>query len=182
MATENKRMKQRMDTLANWTSNNPSVEPGEICLIQGSTDYRINNSSTATNFLNCQLYKGSDTTTSAAGNGTITVELGQSNPAFQTIDSFTVNQSANKTISLPNFVADAKLNYPTGDVKALVQSDWVAGRSLSKKLPHCIPTDLVICIFREWAALLQTNGTQRAMEDAQTAIISALGLSNLEIS
>ena len=176
MATTNSRMAQRIDTLANWTTNNPLIQPGETCYIEGSTDYRVNTGNTAVNFSDCQLFKGSDTTSAAPGNGTINIKKYDDS----VFGSFTVNQSTASDVTLPNFVANAKEDYPTADVKVLVQSDWTPGLALRKKLPNAIPTDLVICIFREWAALLQTNGPQSALTDAQRAIITALGLSNLQ--
>lgn len=175
MATENKIIKSRIDTAANWSTNNPLIQPGEICFIEGSTDYRVNVSSSATNFSNCQLFKGSDTAGTAPGNGTITLR----DYLNEWSNNFTVNQSSNSTLTLPNFVKNAKVEYPTSDVKTLVNSDWTPGRTLRKQLPNCIPTDLVICIIREWAALLQANGTGNALVDAQSAIVTALGLSNL---
>lgn len=175
MATENKRMKQRIDTLANWENNNPLIEPGETCYIVGSTEYRVNVSSTATNFLNCQLFKGTDTVASNPGNGTTTLQRSTGT----TVGSWSANQSSANTVTLPNFVENAKIDFPVSTLKELIQQDWTAGASVRVKMPHCTPVDLIACIIREWAALLQNNGTQNALRDAQTAMLNALSLVDL---
>lgn len=175
MATENKRMAQRIDTLTNWTNNNPLIQPGETCYIQGSTDYRVNVSNTATNFLNCQLFKGSDTTSTSANDGRTTlyrstgVQLG----------TWTANQNTNNNVTLPNFVGDAKTGYKDAAtlIKTFTSRDWAPGTAVSTEIPNAIPTDLVCCILREFAYLLQTQGgMQGALTMANTAINSALEL------
>lgn len=175
MATENKRMKQRIDTLANWENNNPLIEPGETCYIEGSTEYRVNVSSTATNFLNCQLFKGTDTVASNPGNGTTTLQRSTGT----TVGSWSANQSSANTVTLPNFVENAKVDFPVNDLKRFINEQWTAGQPMSKKLPNCVPIDLLACIIREWGALLQTNGTQSALRDGQTAFLTSLGLVDL---
>lgn len=171
MATENKRMKQRIDTLANWEENNPLIEPGETCYIEGSTEYRVNVSSTATNFLNCQLFKGTDTIASAPGNGTTTLQRSTG----ATVGSWSANQGSANTVTLPNFVENAKVDFPITDAKNFINSQWASpDTDLTDKLPHCTPVDLILCIIRDWAAKLQTNGTSQAVQDAQTACLNAL--------
>lgn len=174
MATENKRMAQRIDTLTNWTNNNPEIQPGETCYIQGSTDYRVNVSSSPANFLDCQLFKGSDTA-SAANDGRTTLQRSTGT----TVGSWSANQSSANTVTLPNFVENAKIDFPVSTLKELIQQDWTAGAQVRVKMPHCTPVDLIACIIREWAALIQANGPQNALRDAQTAMLNALSLVDL---
>lgn len=171
MATENKRMKQRIDTLANWENNNPLIEPGETCYIEGSTEYRVNVSSTATNFLNCQLFKGTDTIASAPGNGTTTLQSYQGG----SIGTWTANQGSANTITLPNFVANAKIDFPSNKVNTLLDNDWTAGKQLRTEIPNCVPTDFIITVLREVFAELQLD-----LGKVKTGINTALTLCNIK--
>lgn len=175
--TENKRMQQRIDTATNWQNNNPMIQPGEVCFIENSTDYRVNVSNQAAAFLDCQLFKGTDTQATSANNGQTTLQT----YSGQEVGSWTANQGnvTPEILTIPNLVANAKLDFPKSNTKELVVNDWVAGRQLTHKLPHCIPVDLVVCIIRELAALLQANGTQAALRDAQSAILTSLELTDL---
>ena len=51
MATENKKMQQRRDTAANWTSNNPTLSAGEIGFETDTGKFKIGDGSTAWNSL-----------------------------------------------------------------------------------------------------------------------------------
>lgn len=180
MATTNSRMAQRIDTLANWTSNNPLIEPGETCYIEGSTDYRVNTGNTAVNFLNCQLFKGSDTASAAPGDGTTTLlRYGGS-----TIGSWSANQGSANSVTLPNFVANAKIEFPSTDVKQLVENNWRredVGQQLPKQIPNCAPVDYMVVVFREFAARLDTLlGTQTILPAAQEAVSKSLELCNIK--
>lgn len=175
MATENKRMAQRIDTLTNWTTKNPLIQPGETCYIQGSTDYRVNVSSTATNFLNCQLFKGSDTTSTSANNGKTTLYRSTGDSLGQ----WTANQSTRNDITLPNFVGDAKTGFKDANtrIKTFLNTEWTPQAAVNTVIPNAIPTDLVCCILREFAYLIQTQGGMaNALTMAKTAISSALQL------
>lgn len=173
MATENKRMAQRIDTLTNWTTNNPLIQPGEICYIQDSTDYRVNVSSAATNFLNCQLFKGSDTTSTSANNGRTTLYRSTGD----SLGTWTANQSTNNNVTLPNFVGDAKTGFKDANtrINAFLNTNWSPQTTVTTEIPNAIPTDLVCCILREFAYLLQTEGGMlNALTMARTAILTAL--------
>lgn len=174
MATENKRMAQRIDTLTNWTTNNPLIQPGETCYIQGSTDYRVNVSNTPTNFLNCQLFKGSDTTSTSANNGQTTLYRSTGD----SLGSWTANQNTNNNVTLPNFVDDAKIGYKDAAtyIKTFVNTDWTAQTAVRTKIPNAIPTDLLCCILRDFAFLLQSNGLQAASDSAKAALLNSLEL------
>ena len=50
MATTNAKLYNRMDTLANWTTTNPMLQPGEAAYIQGSNTYVVNNTNAAAAF------------------------------------------------------------------------------------------------------------------------------------
>lgn len=102
MATENKIIRLRMDSSTDWETNNPTLQPGEIAVIEDSTDFVINNTSSAKAFGSCQTYKGSDTQTTA-GNGTITIKTSGN----ATVGTFTVNQTGNTTITLPNYLTSS---------------------------------------------------------------------------
>ena len=171
MATENKIIKNRIDTLANWTSNNPLIQPGETCYIQGSTEYRVNVSNAATNFLNCQLFKGTDTTASAPGNGTTTLQSYQGTR----IGTWTANQSTANTVTLPNFVANAKIEFPSTKVNALLDNDWTPEKQLTTEIPNCIPTDFIMVVFREVANQLNLD-----LEKVKEGINKALTLCNIK--
>lgn len=176
MATTNSRMAQRIDTLANWTTNNPLIQPGETCYIEGSTDYRVNTGNAAVNFSNCQLFKGSDTVASAPGNGTTTLlRYGGT-----TIGSWSANQGNSDSVTLPNFVANAKVEFPSGIVGDLLKDDWTPNKPLKVQIPNCIPTDFILTVLREYGALLLAHGTANAVDDAKDAINTALTLCNIK--
>jgi len=172
MATENKRMAQRIDTLTNWNTNNPVIQPGEVCLIQGSTDYKVNVSSSPTTFSNCQLFQGLPSTPPSANNGRTTLYKATG----EEVGHWTANQSANNNVSLPNFVGDAKAGFKDAAslIKVFTNTDWTAQTTVKTLIPNAIPTDLLCCILREFAYLLKKDGTQTADVSAQTAILSAL--------
>lgn len=173
MATENKRMAQRIDTLTNWNTNNPLIQPGEVCLIQGSTDYRVNVSNAPTNFSNCQLFKGSDTTSTSANDGRTTLYRSTG----VSLGSWSANQSTNDNITLPNFVGDAKVGYKDAAtaIKTFMNTNWTPRTTVTTRIPNAIPTDLVCCILRDFAYQLETHGNvPNAITLARTALLNAL--------
>lgn len=176
MATENKIIKSRIDTATNWASKNPNIQPGEICFVEGSTDFKVNTGSSAQSYSSCTTFKGSDTTGASANNSRITIKdyVGDS------IGTFTLNQSSDGTIQLPNFVKNAKIDFPTNDVNKLLEEDWEAGKTLRTQIPNCVPTDFILCVFREFAQKLKADGTNNAFDDAKAAINTALTLCNIK--
>lgn len=175
MATENKRMAQRIDTQDHWNNSQASIQPGEICFIEGSTDYKVNVSDSPKTFANCTTFKGSDTTSTSANDGRTTLYR---STGIQ-LGTWTANQNTNNNVTLPNFVGDAKTGYKDAAtlIKTFTNRDWAPGTAVSTEIPNAIPTDLVCCILREFAYLIQTQGgMQGALTMANTAINSALEL------
>ena len=173
MATENKRMAQRIDTQDHWNNSRASIQPGEICFIEGSTDYRVNVSDSPKTFENCTTFKGSDNTSTSANDGRTTLY----GPTGTSLGTWTANQSANNSFNLPNFVGDAKVGFKDAGnlMKVLANTDWTPQTTVKTLIPNAIPTDLFCCILREFAYLIQTQGgMQGALTMAQTAILSAL--------
>ena len=174
MATENKRMAQRIDTQDHWNNSQASIQPGEICFIEGSTDYKVNVSDSPKTFENCTTFKGSDTTSTSANNGQTTLYRSTGT----SLGSWTANQNTNNNVTLPNFVDDAKIGYKDAAtyIKTFVNTDWTPRTAVRTKIPNAIPTDLVCCILRDFAYLLQSNGIQAAPDSAKAALLNSLEL------
>lgn len=163
MANTNARMLQRIDSIENWTTTNPMIKPGEMCFIEGTPNYRVNLSSIELPFTQCQLMKG------AEGSGRTTLQdYTQTWSAYWNAD-----QANNKTITLPNIVEDAHVDYPKDKVLDYMDNDWATpGRPISQPLPNSVPTDLLLTLIREICSVnnLDMNATEQAVRDTLNLI------------
>lgn len=164
MATTNAKLYNRMDTIQNWTdtSNPKQLQPKEAAFIEGTNTFVVNNTGTVKTFNELYGY-GTDNAgktsscyvcafvpaSTAPGNGTISVTK-VTNSGRETFTTFTVNQSTNTSINLPNFVNDATIEFPAGKVNTFIESAFKSpGQPVQQFMPNCMPIDLVVVALRE---------------------------------
>lgn len=141
MATENRIIRLRMDTASNWTTNNPQIAPGEVCLIQGSKQFRANNTTSNQPFSSCEVYDGTAGSTVTANDGKTT--LATSTGA--TIGEWSANQSSSNRITLPNFLLNTKVDITAEEITKYIRDGWSSG---TISIPNAAPIDYSINMFK----------------------------------
>lgn len=170
MATTNAKLYNRMDSLQNWTTTNPMLEPKEAAYIEGSNTYVVNNTGTSATFNDLYGYgtaNAGKTTScyvcayvapaSSPNNGTTTLRK-RITGGYYDVGSWTANQSGNTQVDLPNFVGDATVDFPKQKVNSFIDVAFKspAGTPVEQLMPNCMPIDLVVVALREIFARIGT--------------------------
>ena len=171
MATTNAKLYNRMDSLQNWTTTNPMLEPKEAAYIEGSNTYVVNNTGTSATFNDLYGYgtaNAGKTTScyvcayvapaSSPNNGTTTLRKRITGGYEDLTPSWSANQSSNIQVNLPNFVADATVDFPKQKVNSFIDVAFKspAGTPVDQLMPNCMPIDLVVVALREIFARIGT--------------------------
>ena len=191
MATINAKLYNRMDTLANWTNESTPVmlEPGEAAYIQGSNTYVVNNTGASAAFNDLYGYgtpnAGKTSScyvcayvapTAAANNGSTTLRR-RITGGYSEVGSWTANQSGNTQVNLPNFIADATVDFPKSKVNNFINVAFKspAGTPVDQLMPNCMPIDLVVVALREIFARIGTIKNNEG-QDIDTVDLAQKGL------
>lgn len=172
MATTNAKLYNRMDSLQNWTTTNPMLEPKEAAYIEGSNTYVVNNTGTSATFNDLYGYGTANAgktsscyvcayvaPSSSPNNGTTTLRR-RITGGYENISggTWSANQSSNNNVDLPNFIADATVDFPKQKVNNFIDVAFKspAGTPVDQLMPNCMPIDLVVVALREIFARIGT--------------------------
>lgn len=162
MATTNAKLYNRMDSLQNWTTTNPMLEPKEAAYIEGSNTYVVNNTGTSATFNDLYGYGTANAgktsscyvcayvaPATSANNGSTTLRR-RITGGYSDVGSWTANQSGNTQVDLPNFIADATVDFPKSKVNSFIDVAFKSpGDPVPELMPNCMPIDLVVVALRE---------------------------------
>lgn len=177
MATTNAKLYNRMDSLQNWTTTNPMLEPKEAAYIEGSNTYVVNNTGTSATFNDLYGYGTANAgktsscyvcayvaPTAAANNGSTTLRR-RITGGYSEVGSWTANQSGNTQVDLPNFIADATVDFPKSKVNNFIDIAFKSpGSPVDQLMPNCMPIDLIVVALREIFNKLGTMRIERYNE------------------
>lgn len=184
MATTNAKLYNRMDTLANWTNTSDPVmlEPKEAAYIEGSNTYVVNNTGASASFNDLYGYGTANAgktsscyvcayvaPVSSPKNGTTTLRR-RITGGYENIPggTWSANQSANNNVDLPNFIADATVDFPKQKVNDFINLAFKSpGDSVHDLMPNCMPIDLVVVALREIFNKLGTMRIERYNDDTR---------------
>lgn len=162
MATTNAKLYNRMDTLQNWLDSQIMLQPKEAAYIENSNTFVVNNTGTAKLFSELYGYGTPDAgkTTAcfvctyvapatSANNGSTTLRK-RITGGYSDVGSWTANQSGNTQVDLPNFVADATVDFPKTKVNSFIDVAFKSpGQAVTELMPNCMPIDLIVVALRE---------------------------------
>lgn len=172
MATTNAKLYNRMDSLQNWTTTNPMLEPKEAAYIEGSNTYVVNNTGASATFNDLYGYGTQNAgktsscyvcayvaPASSPKNGTTTLRK-RITGGYENIPggTWSADQSSNNNVDLPNFIADATIDFPKSKVNNFINLAFKspAGTPVDQLMPNCMPIDLVVVALREIFARIGT--------------------------
>ena len=162
MATTNAKLYNKMDTLQNWLTSQIMLQPKEAAYIEGSNTFVVNNTSTPKLFSELYGFNTPDAGKTSAcfvcayvapasspNNGTTTLRK-RITGGYENVGSWTANQSGNTQVDLPNFVADATVDFPKAKVNSFIDVAFKSpGNPVSELMPNCMPIDFVVVALRE---------------------------------
>lgn len=174
MATTNAKLYNRMDTLQNWLASQVMLQPKEAAYIEGSNTFVVNNTNEPKLFSDLYGLNTADagktsacyvcayvTPTAAANNGSTTLRK-RITGGYSDVGSWTANQSGNTQVDLPNFVADATVDFPKSKVNSFIDVAFKSpGTPVQDLMPNCMPIDLIVVALREIFNMLGTMRIER---------------------
>ena len=163
MATTNAKLYNRMDTLENWLASSQMIQPKEAAYIQESNTYVVNNTGTAKTFSELwgagtanagkttSCYVCAYVAPAASPNNGTTTLYKRITGGTESLGSWSANQSGTTSITLPNFVADATIDFPKTKFNQFIDVAFKspAGTAVRDLMPNCMPIDLIVVALRE---------------------------------